>query len=72
MKRKRVGILVFPNVGILDFCGPYDVFTVTRLDENRRRGVVHSFDRLVRPLGSLVTADRGSSLNWSIVASRTG
>lgn len=37
MKRKRVGILVFPDVEVLDFCGPYEVFSVTRLDEARRR-----------------------------------
>ncbi len=37
MKRQRVGILIFPEVEVLDFCGPYEVFTVTRLDEARRR-----------------------------------
>ena len=29
MNRKRVGILVFPNVEVLDFCGPFEVFSVT-------------------------------------------
>src|SRR5512140_2881342 len=37
MQRKRVGILIFPNVEVLDFCGPFEVFSVTRLDEARRR-----------------------------------
>jgi len=37
MNRKRVGILVFPDVEVLDFCGPFEVFSVTRLDEARRR-----------------------------------
>jgi len=37
MNRKRVGILIFPNVEVLDFCGPFEVFSVTRLDEARRR-----------------------------------
>jgi transcriptional regulator GlxA family with amidase domain len=37
MNRKRVGILVFPNVEVLDFCGPFEVFSVTRLNEERRR-----------------------------------
>ena len=37
MKRKLVGIVIFPEVEVLDFCGPYEVFTVTRLDEARRR-----------------------------------
>ncbi|HWY71577.1 MAG TPA: DJ-1/PfpI family protein [Terriglobales bacterium] len=32
-----VGILVFPEVEILDFCGPFEVFSATRLNEERRR-----------------------------------
>ena len=36
MQVRRVGILVFPEVEVLDFCGPFEVFSVTRLDENRR------------------------------------
>ncbi|WP_152054459.1 DJ-1/PfpI family protein [Tautonia marina] len=37
MTRRRVGILVFPEVEVLDFAGPFEVFSVTRLDEDRRR-----------------------------------
>ncbi len=37
MSRSIVGILVFPEVEVLDFCGPFEVFSVTRLDEERRR-----------------------------------
>jgi transcriptional regulator GlxA family with amidase domain len=37
MTRRKVGILVFPEVEVLDFCGPFEVFSVTRLDEERRR-----------------------------------
>jgi len=37
MTRKRVGILIFPNVEVLDFCGPFEVFSVTRLNEALRR-----------------------------------
>ena len=37
MKRQRVGILVFPDVDVLDFCGPYEVFSVVRLHEDQRR-----------------------------------
>ena len=37
MTRKRVGILIFPNVEVLDFCGPFEVFSVTRLNEDLRR-----------------------------------
>jgi transcriptional regulator GlxA family with amidase domain len=44
MGRKRVGILVFPDVEVLDFCGPYEVFLATRLDEERRREEPSPFD----------------------------
>ena len=37
MTRRKVGILVFPEVEVLDFGGPFEVFSVTRLDEERRR-----------------------------------
>jgi transcriptional regulator GlxA family with amidase domain len=37
MDRKHTGILVFENVEVLDFCGPFEVFSVTRLNEERRR-----------------------------------
>ena len=36
MKRTRVGILIFPGVEVLDFCGPFEVFSVARIDEARR------------------------------------
>lgn len=36
MIRKNVGILIFENVEVLDFCGPFEVFSVTRLDEEKR------------------------------------
>ncbi len=34
--RKRVGILIFPDVEVLDFTGPFEVFTLVRFDEDRR------------------------------------
>ncbi len=37
MERKRVGIVVFEEIEVLDFCGPFEVFAATRLDEARRR-----------------------------------
>ncbi len=37
MNRRRVGILIFPDVPDLDFCGPFEVFSVTSIDEERRR-----------------------------------
>src|SRR3954452_21181149 len=37
MTRRTVGILVFPDGEVLDFCGPFEVLSATRLDEDRRR-----------------------------------
>ena len=37
MTQHRVGILIFPDVEVLDFSGPFEVVSVARLDENRRR-----------------------------------
>ena len=34
--KKTVGILIFPNIEVLDFCGPFEVFSVTRLNEETR------------------------------------
>jgi transcriptional regulator GlxA family with amidase domain len=47
MMRKRVGILIFPAVEVLDFCGPYEVFSVARLDEERRRTESSPFEVLL-------------------------
>jgi transcriptional regulator GlxA family with amidase domain len=44
MTRLATGILVFPDVEVLDFCGPFEVFSVTRLDEARRREEPSPFD----------------------------
>ncbi|UCE05087.1 MAG: DJ-1/PfpI family protein, partial [bacterium] len=35
-ERKKVGILIFPDVEVLDFCGPFEVFSVIRLKESKR------------------------------------
>ena len=35
---RRVGILDFPEVEVLDFCGPFEVLSATRRDEDRKRG----------------------------------
>jgi transcriptional regulator GlxA family with amidase domain len=37
VERKRVGIVLFEEIEVLDFCGPFEVFAATRLDEARRR-----------------------------------
>jgi len=47
MSRKRVGIVVFPDVEVLDFCGPFEVFSVTRLDEAARRDEPSPFEVLL-------------------------
>lgn len=36
-KARTFGILLFPEVEALDFCGSYEVFATTRLDESARR-----------------------------------
>lgn len=47
MERKRVGILVFDDVEVLDFCGPFEVFSVTRLEEKKRREEPSPFEVLL-------------------------
>ena len=47
MKRKRVGIVVFEDIEVLDFCGPFEVFAATRLDEARRREEPSPFEVLL-------------------------
>jgi transcriptional regulator GlxA family with amidase domain len=60
MQRKRVGIVVFPDVEVLDFCGPFEVFSVTRLDETRRREEPSPFEvLLVAEHEDVVTATGG-------------
>jgi transcriptional regulator GlxA family with amidase domain len=58
--RKHAGILVFPQVEVLDFCGPFEVFSVTRLDEALRRDEPSPFEvRLVAETAEPVTATGG-------------
>lgn len=47
MDRNRVGILIFPDVEVLDFCGPYEVFSVTRLNEEKRQEEPSPFEVLL-------------------------
>jgi transcriptional regulator GlxA family with amidase domain len=37
MEREQTGILVFDDVEVLDFCGPFEVFSATRMNEGKRR-----------------------------------
>jgi transcriptional regulator GlxA family with amidase domain len=37
LERKRVGIVLFDDIEVLDFCGPFEVFSAARINEERRR-----------------------------------
>jgi transcriptional regulator GlxA family with amidase domain len=56
MQRKRVGIVLFNEVEVLDFCGPFEVFSVVRLDEEKRREQPSPFD-------VLLVAEKGDPVN---------
>ena len=47
MNRKRVGIVVFEDIEVLDFCGPFEVFSTTRLTETNRREELSPFEVLL-------------------------
>lgn len=61
MKRKRLGIVVFDEIEVLDFCGPFEVFSVTRLNEALRHEepspfeifLIAQFDRPVITTGGM-------------------
>ena len=59
MTRRRVGILIFPDVEVLDFCGPFEVFSVARLDEARRREEPSPYDVILVAQGSEVVVASG-------------
>jgi transcriptional regulator GlxA family with amidase domain len=44
MTRKHVGIVLFNDVEVLDFCGPFEVFSATRLNEDKRREELSPFN----------------------------
>jgi transcriptional regulator GlxA family with amidase domain len=47
MKQKRVGIVIFDDVEVLDFCGPFEVFSAVRLNEDKRREEPSPFEVLL-------------------------
>ncbi len=58
MERKQAGIVVFKDIEVLDFCGPFEVLSVTRLNEQKRReepSPFHCF-LVAETKGLLVTA----------------
>jgi transcriptional regulator GlxA family with amidase domain len=60
MDRKHIGILLFDDIEVLDYCGPFEVFSVTRLDEERRRQEPSPFEvTLVAETLDLITTTGG-------------
>jgi transcriptional regulator GlxA family with amidase domain len=60
MERKQVGIVLYEDVEVLDFCGPFEVFSVTRLNEEKRREELSPFQAfLVAESTSPVVATGG-------------
>jgi transcriptional regulator GlxA family with amidase domain len=60
MERKHVGIVVFDDIEVLDFCGPFEVFCAVRLNEERRREEPSPFEvTLVAETSGPVTAHGG-------------
>jgi transcriptional regulator GlxA family with amidase domain len=58
--QKTVGIVLFPEAEVLDFCGPFEVFSVTRLNESKRREEPSPFRvLLVADTGEPVSAAGG-------------
>lgn len=47
MDRKRVGIVLFDEIEVLDFCGPFEVFSTVRLNEANRREELSPFEVLL-------------------------
>ncbi|WP_405237922.1 DJ-1/PfpI family protein [Lentisalinibacter orientalis] len=62
-RRATVGIVVFDDVEVLDFCGPFEVFSVVRLDEEARREEPSPFDAgLVGETAAPVTTTGGMTV----------
>ena len=56
--KRRVGILIFPEVEVLDFCGPFEVFASARSSDDRERlfdvSIVAQSDEIVSCRGGLL------------------
>jgi len=63
MQKRSVGIVIFEDVEVLDFAGPYEVFSRTRLEagpESRRSDESAPFDvRVVAPMPAPLRATGG-------------
>jgi len=60
MQKLCVGIVIYEEVEVLDFCGPFEVFSVTRVNEEQRREESSPFQAvLVAETSGAVTATGG-------------
>jgi transcriptional regulator GlxA family with amidase domain len=60
MNRKTVGIVIFDDIEVLDFCGPFEVFVETRLDEAKRREEPSPFEvKLIAQNGGQISTNGG-------------
>lgn len=60
MERKTVGIVIFDDIEVLDFCGPFEVFSTVRLNEDKRREEPSPLDvKLVSERGGTVITSGG-------------
>lgn len=58
--RLRVGIVLFNDIEVLDFCGPFEVFSVVRLDEANRRTTASPYEVItVAEHAGVITATGG-------------
>jgi len=57
LERKRVGIVLFDDIEVLDFCGPFEVFCAVRLNEEKRREEPSPFEVILvaEKSGTVVT-----------------
>ncbi len=80
MDGKRIGIVIFDDIEVLDFCGPFEVFSAARLNEESRSTepspfevlLVAQFDRPVTTAGGMkvlphITFDRCPPLDVLVV-----
>ena len=60
MEQHHVGILLFRGVEVLDFCGPFEVFSVARFSEGHRRDERSPFEvKLVAETLDVIVATGG-------------
>ena len=63
MSQSKIGILVFDDVEVLDFCGPFEVFSVAHLPASDSNDAVAAYDvYLVSEDGGSITARGGMTV----------